>query len=117
MGTYGGQGDYAELMEQLDAAEQGVSEIRETGCQYARNRQAYEIAKARATLAEREKGTPATIIRDVVQGYEDVSEARMLKDCSEALYKAAQEAVNVAKLKVRIIDAQIAREWSTPLAG
>lgn len=117
MGTYGGQGDYAELMEQLDAAEQGVAGIREAGCQFARNRQAYEIAKARATLAEREKGTPATNIRDIVLGDEEVSELRMLKDCSEALYKAAQESVNVAKLKARIIDAQIAREWSTPLAG
>ena len=117
MGTYGGQGDYAELMELLDRAEQGVQDMRDTGCAYAKNRQEYEVAKANATLQERAKGTPVTIIPAVVSGYEDVAEARMRKDCSEALYAAAKEAVNVAKLKARIIDSQINREWSTPLAG
>ncbi len=109
--TYGGQGDYAELMELMERAEQGVRDMRETGCQYALNRQAYEMAKARRTLGERMKGTPVTVIPLLVQGYEDVSEARMLKDASEALYAAAKESVNVAKLKARIVEAQINREW------
>ena len=109
--TYGGQGDYAELMELMERAERGVQDMRETGCQYAVNRQAYETAKARRTLEERMKGTPVTVIPAIVQGYEDVSEARMLKDASEALYAAAKESVNVAKLKARIVEAQINREW------
>lgn len=109
--TYGGQGDFAELMELMERAEQGVQDMRETGCQYARNRQAYEIAKARRTLEERMRGTPVTIIPSLVQGYDDVNEARMLKDSAEALYAAARESVNVAKLKARILEAQINREW------
>lgn len=109
--TFGGQGDFAELMELMERAEQGVQDMRETGCQYARNRQAYEVAKARRTLEERAKGTPVTIIPSIVQGYDDVSEARMLKDSSEALYAAAKEAVNVSKLKARIIESQVNREW------
>lgn len=112
--AYGGQGDYAELMELMDRAERGVQDMRETGCQYARNRQAYEIAKARRTLEERMKGTPVTIIPSLVQGYDDVNEARMLKDSAEALYAAAKEEVNVAKLKARIVEAQINREWYQP---
>lgn len=111
---YGGQGDYAELMELLERAERGVQDMRDTGCQYAQNRQEYEVAKARRTLEERAKGTAVTLIPLIVQGYEDVSEARMRKDASEALYAAAKEAVNVAKLKARIIDAQIQREWYAP---
>lgn len=109
--TYGGQGDYAELMELMERAVQGVQDMRETGCQYARNRQAYEVAKARRTLEERMKGTPVTLILHLAQGYEDVSEARMLKDSAEALYAAAKESVNVAKLKARIVEAQINRDW------
>lgn len=109
--TYGGQGDYAELMELMERAEQGVQDMRETGCQYARNRQAYEVAKARRTLEELMKGTRVTVIPALVQGYADVSEARMLKDSAEALYAAAKESVNVAKLKARIVQAQIDREW------
>lgn len=109
--TYGGQGDFAELMELMERAERGVQDMRETGCQYAVNRQAYETAKARRTLEEYMKGTKVTVIPAIVQGYEDVSEARMLKDASEALYAAAKESVNVAKLKARIVEAQINREW------
>ena len=109
--TFGGQGDYAELMELMERAEQGVQDMRETGCQYARNRQAYEIAKAQRTLEERMRGTPVTVIPALVQGYADVNEARMLKDSAEALYAAAKESVNVAKLKARIVEAQINREW------
>ena len=111
VGTYGGQGDYAELMELMERAERGVQDMRETGCQFARNRQAYEIAKARRTLEEYMKGTRVTVIPSLVQGYDDVNEARMLKDSAEALYAAAKEAVNVAKLKARIVEAQINREW------
>ena len=109
--TYGGQGDYAELMELMERAERGVQDMRETGCQFARNRQAYEIAKARRTLEEYMKGTRVTVIPSLVQGYDDVNEARMLKDSAEALYAAAKEEVNVAKLKARIVEAQINREW------
>lgn len=116
MATYAGQGDWAELMELMERAERGVEDMRETGCQYALNRQKYEQAKAARTLEERAKGTPVTLIPSVVQGYEDVSDARMLKDCSEALYAAAKEAVNVFKLKARIIENQIGREWTTPTA-
>ena len=108
--TYGGQGDYAELMELMKRAERGVQDMRETGCQFARNRQAYEIAKARRTLEEYMKGTRVTVIPSLVQGYDDVNEARMLKDSAEALYAAAKEEVNVAKLKARIVEAQINRE-------
>ena len=56
-------------------------------------------------------GTRVTVIPSLVQGYDDVNEARMLKDASEALYAAAKESVNVAKLKARIVEAQINREW------
>ena len=117
MGTYAGQGDFAELMELIERAEQGVQDMRDTGCAYAVNRQAYEIAKARRTLELRSEGTPVTIIPSLVQGYEDVNEARMLKDSAEALYAAAKEVVNVTKLKIRVLEAQINREWYQPQGG
>ena len=35
----------------------------------------------------------------------------MARDSAAALYKAQQEAINVKKLQLRIIEAQIEREW------
>ena len=117
MGTYAGQGDYAELMELIERAEHGVDDMRETGCAYAQNRQAYEIAKAHRTYQLRSEGTPVTLIPHLVMGYDDVNEARMLKDSAEALYAAAKESVNVTKLKIRILQEQINREWNQPQGG
>ena len=117
MGAYAGQGDYAELMELIERAEKGVQDMRDTGCAYAKNRQAYEIAKAQRTLELRAKGTPVTLIPHLVQGYDDVNEARMLKDSAEALYAAAKEVVNVTKLKIRLVESQINREWYQPQGG
>ena len=63
-------------------------------------------------LEERSKGTPVTVISDLCRGREDIAELKQRRDCSEALYKASQEAINVYKLKIRTVDEDIKRTWS-----
>ncbi len=41
------------------------------------------------------------------------NEAERRRDCSEAIYKASQEAINVIKLRIRMVDAQITRIWNS----
>lgn len=41
-----------------------------------------------------------------------MDELKQRRDCSEALYKASQEAINVYKLKIRTVDEDIKRTWS-----
>ena len=36
-----------------------------------------------------------------------------IPDASEAIYKASQEAINVIKLRIRMVDAQITRIWNS----
>ena len=81
------------------------------GCQFAENERSYRVALRTAILKERAKGTPVTIIGDICRGKPDIAELKMLRDSSEAIYKASCEAINVYKLRIRIIDAQINREW------
>ena len=66
-----------------------------------------------AILEERDKGTPVTVISDVCRGREDIAELKRLRDCSEAIYKASQEAVNVLKLRIRVLNDEIDREWNS----
>lgn len=56
---------------------------------------------------------PVTLIKQVVYGIPDVADKRFKRDVAEAMYKTAQESINTLKLKIRIIDAQISREWSS----
>lgn len=54
---------------------------------------------------------PVTLINQVVYGIPDVADKRFKRDVAEAMYKTAQESINTLKLKIRILDAQISREW------
>lgn len=84
-----------------------------SGCQYAENESEYRKALRLAILEEREKGTPATITSDLCRGRPHIAELKRLRDCSEAIYKASQEAINVYKLRIRMVDAQLTREWNS----
>ncbi len=94
------------LMEELEVC-------RTSGCQYAENEAEYRRALRVAILGERAKGTPVTITSDLCRGLPEISELKCRRDCSEAIYKASQEAINVYKLRIRMVDAEIARVWAS----
>ena len=102
-----------ELDELTDRLEAELKTCKESGCQYAENEAEYRKALRIAILNERQKGTPVTIIGDVCRGREDIAEAKMLRDCAEALYKASAEAIMALKLRIRTVDDDIRREWTS----
>ena len=101
-----------ELDELTDRLEAELKTCKESGCQYAENEAEYRKALRIAILEERSKGTPVTVISDLCRGRDDIAELKQRRDCSEALYKASQEAINVYKLKIRTVDEDIKRTWS-----
>ena len=113
-GGYGGAGDYFELTEIMSELEREVDALRRAGCQLAENESEYRQALAIKILNERAKGTPVTIISDVCRGDPDIAELKLLRDSAEVNYKASLEAINVRKLRARVISAQIDREWTRP---
>ena len=117
MGTYAGQGDYAEIVELEDDLDQEVDALRRAGSALAKREADYRKALAVKILEERAKGTPVTIISDLCRGDEQIADLKLLRDSAEAIYKASQEAINVKKLRVRTVSAQIDREWSRPFVG
>lgn len=102
-----------ELDELTDRLEAELKTCKESGCQYAENESEYRKLLRLEILSERERGTPVTIVGDVCRGRESVAEAKRRRDCSEAIYKASQEAINVIKLRIRMVDAQMTRIWNS----
>ena len=106
-----------ELYEQLDdLTDRLMNELevcKTSGCQYADNEAEYRKALRLAILQERDKGTAVTLTSDLCRGRPDIAEKKRLRDCSEAIYKASQEAINVYKLRIRMVDAQITRVWNS----
>lgn len=95
----------------LDAMPAGIHQIAKWGDEYANAEKQYRMLVRQEILKAQSEGIPATLIKDLVRGIEEVADAKFKRDRAEAFYKAAQESVNVNKLKARLYDNQINREW------
>ena len=93
----------------LDAA---IAQLSKRGRAYAEAEMNYKIELAKKILYERDKGTPVTIISDICRGDPHIAKMRFERDCAEVVYKSAQEAINSYKLQIRLMDAQLTREWN-----
>lgn len=103
---------WAAIQADLKALEESVDELGELGRKYADADAGYRMEKAKAILRERSKGTPATIARDVIYAEQKVFDALIARDCAEAEYDAGKEAINSLKLRIRVTEAQMQREWT-----
>lgn len=95
------------------AQREELDTLRRTGQQYAENEADYRKALRIAILEERSKGTPVTIIGDLCRVREEIAEKKQLRDCAEALYKASSEAIMALKLRIKTVDADIQRTWTS----
>lgn len=95
-----------------DLNERRVGEMRKAGVAYAENEAAYRKALAIAILEERAKGMPVTVIPDICRGREDIAELKLRRDAAEVNYKAFGEEINVNKLRIRVLEGQLQREWA-----
>lgn len=102
---------YQELDNKTRLLDAAVRELRSRGTALAEAEREYRIAKAKAILEEREKGTPATVTLDIVKGRKDIANLCFKRDCAEVVYKSALEAINSTKLQLRLLESQVQREW------
>ena len=107
------QDDLRTLHDLGDALQEELETCRTSGIQLAENESEYRVALRSEMLKERAKGTPVTIIGDVCRGEPNVSELKLRRDCAEATYKASQEAINVHKLRMRVLNDAVQRDWNS----
>ena len=100
-----------ELNEKRKLLNQALSESVRRGIKLAQAERAYKMANAQFILAQRASGTPATLIKDLALGDEEVSGLRLERDIASVYYENAREAINSYKLEARLIEEQISREW------
>lgn len=103
--------DIERLIAELDVS---VKNLRKSGSDYAQAEQNYKIKLREEALKLRaEENMPVTLINQIIYGVPDVARLRFERDVKEAVYKANQEAINSIKLKLRILENQINREYNT----
>lgn len=97
------------LMAELTAS---IGKLRENGARLAEAEQDYKITLRQEALRLRADDMPVTLINQVIYGVPDVAKKRFKRDVEQANYDANKEHINVTKLKLRILEGQLSREWS-----
>ena len=97
------------LTRELDTV---VRELRKSGTNLAEAERKYKICLRQEALKLREeKSMPVTLINQIIYGIQEVANLRFDRDVKEAIYKANLEIINSTKLKLRILENQLNREW------
>lgn len=106
----------SQLQSKTRQLELSIKQLRKSGTDYAEKERDYKILLRQECLKLRDDGMAIGMIQMTAYGIPKVAEARFQRDIAEAIYKANQEAINSLKLQLRLMDAQISREWSTPIS-
>ena len=101
--------DIQELMKELTAS---IKLLRINGNALATAERDYKITLRQEALKMRaEKDMPVTLINQVIYGVPEVAEKRLKRDIAETTYNTNLEHINVTKLKLRLLENQLQREW------
>ena len=88
-----------------------LSEYKKRGQDYAKAYRDYRVKVAQKLLELKAEGMPVTISYDIARGNEEVAKAKEQEIITECLYKSCQEAINVYKLKIKILQNNISNEY------
>ena len=97
------------LMEELSI---WIKELRKSGESLAQKERDYKVFLTQEITRLRADKYPVTLISQMIYGIEPVATKRFDRDMAQAKYTANQEHINVTKLKLRIVESQLNREWS-----
>lgn len=102
------------LMAELTAS---IKKLRTNGANLAEAERDYKVTLRQEALKLRAGDMPVTLINQVIYGVPEVAEKRFKRDVEQANYEANKEFINICKLKLRILEGQLAREWSVAGRG
>lgn len=101
--------DIQNLMKELTSS---IKLLRANGNALAAAERDYKIKLRQEALRLRaEKDMPVTLINQVIYGLPDVAELRFKRDVAESTYNTNLEHINVTKLKLRLLENQLSREY------
>lgn len=88
-----------------------LEELSKRGIAYAEAYKDYRIAVSKKLLILRDMGMPVTIAYDIARGDEKVAELKRQEIITESSYRSCMEAINTYKLEIKILQAQIDKEY------
>lgn len=108
---------FKELRMKSSQLDNCIKQLRVSGQAYASAERDYKVLLRQECLKLRDAGTAIGMIDKICYGIPSVAEARFKRDVAETTYKANLEVINSLKLQLRLLDAQINREWGSDLSS
>lgn len=101
-----------DIQQLRDELTQSIKLLRQNGIKLAEAERDYKVKLRQEALKLRqEKGMAVTLIDLIIYGVPEVAELRFKRDVAEAMYNANQEHIQVVKLQLRLLEAQLSREY------
>jgi hypothetical protein len=88
-----------------------ITQLKIRGRKMAETEADYRSALAQKILQLRAEGFPATIMSDVVRGDREVAKLRLVRDIAKTEYEVANEMLQVLKLQIRVLQAEVERDF------
>ena len=107
---------YEQIQQKIKELEISIKALRKTGTAYAEAERDYKMTLRVECLKLRDEGMAIGMIDKTCYGLPNVAELRFKRDVAEAVYRANQESINSIKLQLRLLDAQLSREWGADLS-
>lgn len=103
---------FNEIQELINKLNASIKSLKINGQALAKAEQEYKILLRQEALKLRQdENMPVTLINQIVYGIPDVAHKRYERDVAEAMYLTNQEFINTTKLKIRVLESQLNREW------
>ena len=102
---------YEQIQKLMGELDQSIKQLARNGEALAESERDYKLILTKKALELKANGTAVTFISLTIHGMPDVANARFKRDVAEANYKANQEHINITKLKLKLLEAQLGREW------
>lgn len=104
---------YNELQEKIEELNQSIEQAKIKGVEYNNAEYEYKVKlRIEALKLKYDDNMPVTLINQIIYGVPEVAELRKARDIAETMYESAKEKTNTLKLQVRILDAQLQREYT-----
>lgn len=100
-----------EIFRLNDELSASIKKLSDNGRNLAQAEKDYKMTLREEVLKLRADNMPVTLINQIIYGVPKVAELRFKRDIAETMYNTNQEHINVTKLKIRIIESQVSREW------
>lgn len=102
---------YEEITKLIGELDISVRQLRKSGTERAEAEKRYKICLRKEALKLKAEGMAVTLINQIIYGIQEVADLRFDRDVKDAVYQANLEAINSTKLKLRILENQLNREW------